>query len=144
MGDYYRQQIIDAHGHTGSAAIPIASGTASGALDTLRTAIAGTSIGTQGKSKVTVSTDHNLGDTGKAVDTDAIKFNVWRVRTREATFNKEVSFSIPCADNSLTGGSVDMDLAAGVGLALVTAVEAVGESEYGSVLTVTSITFEKA
>jgi len=144
MGKVYRQRITDNHGHVGTVGVPVADGVTSGQLDALRAAIAGINIGTQGDSYVTDRADHVSGSDAKAVDADAIKFAVYVVRVQEATYGKTIRFSIPCADNSLTGGSVDLDLAAGAGLAMKSAVEAAFLSEYGSTGTVLSITFESA
>jgi hypothetical protein len=97
-----------------------------------------------GDSYLTYKVAHQSGSDAKAVNDAAVKFNVWVVECEESAFGQTVKFSIPCADNSLGGGDVDLDISAGAGLALKNAVEAAGESKFGGTLTVTKVYFASA
>lgn len=112
------------------------------ALDDLHAAIAAVSLG-----EVRQTTLSEIIAQSDAAVTDewARRGNKWLVTCRDTTqffdvgntinnpgFGKLFDFTIPCADNALaTVGDDEMDLTAGAGLALKTAVEAIVHSPTG-------------
>lgn len=104
-----------------------------GLMDDLVAAIEGVSIGNlQKDARLAVETKFAVGNPANAFAQRELK---WLVRCRDANGNPS-GFEIPCADLALLSPNTDkMDVSAGAGLALVTAIEAGARSNDGEALT---------
>ncbi len=75
-------------------------------------------------------------------DQDAQREKKWLVRASDDVTGKPVQFEIPGSDLTLLVASSDaMDIAAGAGLALVNAIEAVVTSDVGNAITVADVVY---
>jgi hypothetical protein len=135
----YNVAIIDNDGDRGTTTIPVSDTALDAELQAFYDAVDGLSVGTMSEGYITEKISKQVGSDANAASAVARKHNIFVVRYQEATYGKKYSFSIPCADMSLVPGTNDLDIAAGAGLALVNAFEAIAESEFGSACTVLSI-----
>lgn len=92
-------------------------------------------LGSAASGTKTTSEVIDAGTPSPPADVDANRGNKWLLRIQDATANKIFTHEIGTADNAQLPSPGDdyLDLTAGVGLALKTAVEAGYESPYGNV-----------
>lgn len=109
-------------------------------LTTIFNAIDGVSIGNAGQSTLNLSTPKNTGSGVPPANAFAQRELKWLCRVVDTVNSRKYRFEIPCADASLLGGNTDfMDLTAGAGAALKSAVEAYGLSQDGNAITLASV-----
>lgn len=91
-------------------------------------------LGSAASGVKTVATTIDAGTPTPPADNDANRGNKWLMRVQDSVNGKIFTYEIGTADNAqLPSSSSDyLDLTAGVGLALKTAVEVVYESPYGN------------
>lgn len=138
---------VDVWGNTSTepaaaAIIPVADAITGINMTAITDQVEALSIGTRGAATLNISTLHDAGSTVRPASQLAQRENRFRVNFTDSVENKKYSFSIGAADLTLLpAGSEFLDLSAGVGLAFVTAVEPLLESELGNACTITSIQF---
>lgn len=110
------------------------------ALTALFNAVVGVIKGETGQSTLVTSVQKNAGTGLQSADPGAQKEMKWLCRINDATLGKTYRFEIPTADfDALPVNSDFLDLTAGVGLALKTAFDAIGQSSYGNGATLISV-----
>jgi hypothetical protein len=147
MTSEVRYSIKDYAGKTGKTGIRFANLTAAnhdavnGLMDDVLDAINGVSVGVVAKEDRLMAANQ-LSD-ASATDPDAHRGNKWLVSYSDV--NSALgggSFEIPCPDSALlNANSREMNVGAGAGLALVTALEAGMVSRLGNPIQIDKVTF---
>lgn len=103
-------------------------------LQAIVDAVDGIILGSAASGTKTVPTVIDAGSSAAPADTGANRLNKWLLRFQDSTNGKIFTHEIGCADNTqLPSPTSDfLDLTAGTGLALKTAVDAVYRSPYGN------------
>lgn len=105
-------------------------------------AIDGVTLGTPAQVILSEDAILSVGSKVPPADKTAQRGAKWLIKTWDAVAGKGGSFEIATADHSLIQDQTEtMDLTAGPGLALKTALEAGGMSSYGNAIEVVSVTF---
>lgn len=101
-------------------------------LQAIVTAIDAIILGSDASGVKTVSTEIDAGSAAPPADKDANRGNKWLLRIQDSVNGEIFTHEIGTADNAQLPSATDdyIDLTAGVGLALKTAIEAVYESPY--------------
>jgi hypothetical protein len=92
-------------------------------------------LGAAASGTKTISSVIDAGSAVPPTSTSAERGNKWLIRIQDSVNSKIFTHEIGTADNAQLPSSTDdyLDLTAGVGLALKTAIEAAYESPYGNV-----------
>lgn len=107
-------------------------------VDALQTAIDGVAIGTIFAGRIEASTFS--GPKTLPASPNAQRETKWLVSMVDAVIGSPLTVEIPCADLSLLVANTDkMDITAGAGLALVTAIEAYHKSVAGNAVSVVEV-----
>lgn len=117
-----------------STKIPVATAATDPELQAIVDAIDAVILGATASGVKTVATVIDAGTNSPPADEDANRGNKWLMRVQDSVNGKIFTYEIGTADNSqLPSPSSDyLDLTAGVGLALKTAIDAAYESPYGN------------
>jgi len=131
----------DRLGKPTSMSMGVDSGVTDPEIQAIADAIDAVILGAAIKAVKTTDTVIDVGSATPPADSDANRGNKWLLRIQDGTNGKIFKHEIGCADNSQlpTPNTDFLDLTAGVGLALKTAVEAAYESPYGNTGTLLSV-----
>lgn len=119
--------ITDNDGDVGRAGFPVDPAATDLNLTALYDAVAALTVGTMGTAALQVTTPKDAGSTVPSADPQARKNRAFRVYYTTVTNGLNGSVTITCGDATLVPGVEELDIGAGVGLALKNAFEAVGQ-----------------
>lgn len=141
MADFFRISTVDRLGKVTSSTLPVASAATGPNLQAIVDAMDAIILGSAIKGVRTVPTVIDAGSAAPPANTSADRLNKWLLRIQDNVNSKIFTYELGTADNSqLPSSTTDfLDLSAGVGLALKTAVETAYESEYGNAGTLLSV-----
>lgn len=124
MADF-KVPVIDYANKTSTVALPVGDGITDIDLTALFGAVDGMLIGNIDQSTLDKAVKKDAGPGGAAASQNAQRELKWLVSYHDAVTLDKHSLEIPCADaNLIAGNTTNMDLAAGAGLAFLTAFEA--------------------
>lgn len=135
--------IRDNDGSLGRSSFPVDPTSADIDLTALYTAVDALNTGTMGTATLVQELNKDAGSDENSPDPQARKSRAFRVYYQGVTNTKlRGTVTIACADATLVPGVEELDISAGVGLALKNAFEAVGQHRAtAEAIVVTKITF---
>ncbi len=119
--------ITDNDGDVGRSGFPVAPSSSDLNLTALYDAVTALTVGTMGTAALQVTEDKDAGSTVPSADAQARKNRAFRVYYTTVTNGLNGSVTITSADALLVPGIEELDISAGLGLALKNAFEAVGQ-----------------
>ncbi len=136
-----RLSTIDRQSKPTAMALPVADAITDPQAQSIIDAFDATILGASIKGVVSVPNVVDGGDATPPADEEANRGNKWLMRVQDDVNAKIFTYEIGTADNSQLPSPTDdfLDITAGVGLAIVTAVEAAYESPYGNAGSVLSV-----
>lgn len=131
---------VDFSNEGSTATIAVADAITDAAITSIFAAIVGVTLGNAQKSVLRTSVDKDAGTAGVPANAFAQREIKWLVRYTDNVTLKKYSREIPCADLALVVQGTDfMDLSAGPGLALKTALDTDMLSPDGNPISVDSV-----
>lgn len=136
-----RMSTLDRQSNPSAMALPVADAITDPQAQSIIDAWDAVILGSAIKGVVSVPNVVDVGSATPPADEDANRGNKWLMRVQDDVNGKIFTYEIGVADNSQLPSPTDdfLDITAGVGLAIVTAVETGYESPYGNAGSVLSV-----
>lgn len=135
-----RVPFVDFSNENSVATIPVIDAISNANITAIFDAIVGVTLGNAQKSILSTAVDKDAGTAGVPANAFAQREIKWLVRFTDLVTLKKGSREIPCANLALVVQGTDfMDLSAGAGLALKTALDAHMRSTDGNAVSVDSV-----